>query len=134
MTTRGIALIGVAGTACVAALSYLAWRIYVSYVAKKEIDKLGMEQENVDTLKFEDVIAHFKREDVLAFLKAHNDTVAVATKQLKDDGRLQVVLCAFNKEKSLLVQEPPCCKIFLAKVLDEDLLGAFGDKDMIVLS
>ncbi len=134
MTTRGIALIGVAGTACVAALSYLAWRIYVSYVAKKKIDKLGMEQENVDTLKFEDVIAHFKREDVLAFLKAHKDAVAVAVKQQTEEANLQVVLCAFNKEESTLVQEPPCAKVFHAKALDNDLLAAFGDKDMIVLS
>ncbi len=132
MTTRVMALIGVAGTACVAALSYVAWRIYVSYVAKKEIDKLGMGPNDVDTLKFEDVIAHFKREEVLAFLKAHKDTEAVAIKELSGDGILQIVLCAFNKEDSTIV--PSCCKVFRAKALDEDLLNAFGDKDMFVLS
>ena len=131
MTTRGIALLG-AGTACVAAVSYLAWRIYVSYVAKKKIDELGMEKEDVETLKLEDVIAHFKREDVLAFLKAHNGVVAVAIKQQKDETNLQVVLCAFNKEENSIVQD--CAKVFNAKALDDDLSGAFGDKDMIVVS
>ena len=134
MTTRGIALLGVAGTACFAALSYLAWRIYVSYVARKEIDELGLEKENVDTLKFEDVIAHFKREDVLAFLKARKDVVAVAVKQQKDGANLQVVLCAFDKDKNTIVQEPPCYKMYSAKALDADLSGAFGDKEMVVLS
>ena len=132
MTTRGIALLGT-GTACVAALSYLAWRIYISYMSKKEIGQL-MEKEDVDTLKFEDVIAHFKREDVLAFMKAHKGVVAVAVKQQAGDAVFQIVLCAFNKEAGTLVQEPPCFKVFYAKALDNDLREAFGNKEMIVLS
>jgi len=84
----------------------------------------------VESLSLADVVRFFKRQEVAEKLKTSTNVIAVALKEKRMGGRVGVSLCTFDKVKNV-VCEP--LAVYDASRLDDSLLNAFGDKDMIVL-
>lgn len=88
--------------------------------------------EEVDRLAMPNVIKFFKQPDILAKLRENKNFIAVVMKQNEMDGSIKVICCVFDKVKSDVV-DVEHAKCFHARMLDADLLEAFGDKPMVIL-
>ena len=86
--------------------------------------------ENIDTLAFKDVVAFFRRPNVLERLKEQAGLLAVVIRESKNETPTIITLCAFDSQKNEVIV--PFVR-YAARALDEELLQVFGDKDMIVL-
>ena len=84
----------------------------------------------VEKLALEECIALFREPSALERLNSDSDLIAVVIKE-KVEEKYKVVACTFSKKDNTL-KDP--IKIYEANTLDTNLLNAFGDKDMIVLS
>ena len=98
---------------------------------KKDIFSV-LKCEEVDTLVMSNVIKFFKQPDILEKLNGNKDFIAVAIKQNETDGSVKLVCSVFDKAKSEVV-DMEHAKCFHARMLDADLLEAFGDKEMLIL-
>ena len=91
----------------------------------------GIPYTEVESLGMADVIKVFKRPEVLEKLKSNENYKAVAVKGTHDDAFTSIVATVFDAEKNEVISEPFCA--WKAKMLEADLLEAFGDKSMIIL-
>lgn len=83
----------------------------------------------VEELTMAEILEFFKDKSVLDQLKANADLIAVAIRTKETSG-VSVMLCIYDKENSEI--KTPLLN-YKASRLDGQLLGVFGDKEMIVL-
>ncbi|OBV28586.1 hypothetical protein BKN38_09855 [Helicobacter sp. CLO-3] len=93
---------------------------------------LGLEPIKQESLSMREVVEFFKEPETLKSLQENKDLLAVVIREKKDDGKIQIVLTAFNESTNEMASFPHT-KSFLVEKIDEDLSASFGDKDMIVL-
>ena len=127
MTTAGIAMSCGAVALAAASVAAIWWR-------RRLVLRAEWPKEEVETLKFGDVVAFFKQEDFQARFRANRDLLAVAIRKPLDGGAWEVSLCAFDQTTEKVAPEDfPEGRRYRAQKLDDALAQAFGDKDMLVV-
>lgn len=106
----------------------------------KQETKFKLSAVEVDVLKAADVISWFKIEDNLKQLKENPELQPVvlkgdAVKTLKSfknisEDKNRCVAALFDKTKNHVA----IAQVFIYKVMEEDLIKMFGNKDMIIMS
>ena len=86
--------------------------------------------EKKDTLSLADIVAFFKKPEILEKIRLSKNYIAVAIKEQKNNNSISIILCIFDKDSSSV--KMPLKRIETSK-LSDDLISIFGDKDMIVL-
>lgn len=105
--------------------------VVVFFVSKGKKEPV-IPTKDVDVLGLEELLQFFKRPEIISLLKQDSNTIPVATKKLKKDGKIYVVACVFDKKaNSILAFEKATA--WNAKKLDDRLAQTFDDKEMIVL-
>ncbi len=102
--------------------------IAVVCLSKKSAGKV----EFVKILDMSEILAFFKRDDVVKKLQENSNLIAAAIREKKDDGKFRIVAAVFDKEKNQIA-DMNNAKVWLAEKISDDLTEAFGDKSMIVL-
>ncbi|MWV61531.1 hypothetical protein DCO58_09065 [Helicobacter saguini] len=92
----------------------------------------GLSYEHKDSLSMKEVIEYFKEPKALQELEQNKDYIAVAIKSQTNDNKTKILLTIFDKGKNDII-DTPAAKGFIVNSLDSELLGHFGDKDMIIL-
>jgi hypothetical protein len=88
----------------------------------------------VKVLKFfKDIVAWFKKPDVLEQLKNNDKIIAVSIKEKLDNGKYNVVNCLYDTEEDELVDTSKSTVVFTADSLSSKTLSEFGDKEMILI-
>lgn len=90
-----------------------------------------VEAKEIDTLYFGEVISFFKQSDINTKLKENEKYIAVTIKEKKDNNT-KIIACIFDQEKNNIA-DIKYATAWNAKSIDNDLLEAFGEKDMIIL-
>jgi len=108
---------------------------------KNEIDLSKLNREEIDLLLLVDLTNYIKEsfirindksiEPIVLNLKK-SPTKGISFNENEYKGKHIYVATFYNKEKEEIVEE--FSKVFIAKKIDETIIQAFGDKNMIVLT
>lgn len=127
MTTAEIAMACGAAALAAAVGAAFMWR-------RRLVLRAEWPSEEVETLRFGDVVAFFKQGDFPARFRANRDLLAVAIRKPLDGGAWEVSLCAFDQRtEKVAPAEFPEGRRYRAQKFDDALAQAFGDKNMLVV-
>lgn len=82
---------------------------------------------------FENIVAWFKKPDVLEQIKNNEKIIAVSIKEKLVTGDYSVINCLYDKEEDRLIDASENAVVFTANSLDSDTLSRFDNKEMIIL-
>lgn len=102
---------------------------FIPFFKKDDYFKNAIEK---DILKMEDLIIFFKSENVMEKLKSNANILAVSLKS-KNKDYYQLVCTLYDNEKKEIIDSENYTLVFKSKKLDDNLINAFDDKDMIIL-
>lgn len=87
----------------------------------------------VQELSMKQIVAHFKKESVMKVLRENKGAIAVCLKKANGGAIPDVVCCLFDGNNNQVINDEHMTTVFKCQRLGEDLLNAFGNKDMIVI-